>query len=576
MNAVASCAVCCLLGVAFSACATSVSPTPLRFGVDDAGGPHPLYEHPKADEIFDVLGFDLWITHFLPPTGRYGSTEHQLAVLRERGVVFDKEDTDLPPDLVATRWHIRNVDTFCRENDMQWIANLESANWIASYVDGKGREWYAQPDGRHFFRFPDDVLDELAEAGQLLGVLFDEPEHMQNTNDATFPETHGIAGLGRPFMYDPTGDTLAEAAERFSDAVAEEGLRYRVRGLRVFTEHVFPVMFHPFARAGYTAAPKVLKESWSPLVVACALGAALQYDTELWITPDLWGMRGYPTHSPEAYRSALLLAYHLGADCIYTENIAYDHEQAGYGSLVYMTEDAYRITPHGAVTKQFIHDYVPANPRYYRFNEVRPRVAIIRQPDGCWGQRESWLPDTLFGHPDWHSTPETEAWFSVWHLLSLGTVSSSGLTWHAAAMHERPQQVFMPLDGVVVFDHLVEARFLEDVEAIFLTGIGISDGTRAAVEAQVQRGAVCFSLPHLAPSRIREETGDNGTTTDGAGRWVVATDFLADHVRTHVAPFLPEPDVIRYQFGDATVTLRMVDDDPNRLEASVSTPTSQE
>lgn len=53
-------------------------PHPLRFGVDDAGGPHPLHEHPKAAEICKGLGVNLWVMHLLPPTGRYGAVEAQL------------------------------------------------------------------------------------------------------------------------------------------------------------------------------------------------------------------------------------------------------------------------------------------------------------------------------------------------------------------------------------------------------------------------------------------------------------------------------------------------------------------
>lgn len=559
-----------LMSFAGAACAEEDQIWPLRFGVDDAGGPNPFHEHPKAGAIFEELGFDLWVMHYLPPAGQtYGTQEQQLERLRKQGVDLDALNGAHPPDLAATVRYVRSVDAWCRQHEVHWIANLESANWIASYVDGLGREWYAQPDGRHFFRFPDDILDELAHAEKLLGVMFDEPEHMQSSCDPEFAQRLGIAGLGKPFMYDPTGDKLEQASERFTEAVQKEGRRYRERNLRLFTEHVFPILFHPFARAGYTAAPKILKESWSPLAIACAMGAALQYDTELWITPDLWGMSGYPSHSPEAYRSALLLAYHLGSDCIYTENLAYDHERKGYGSLVLTTDDGYTLTPHGEVTKQFVHEYVPAHPRRYSFRDVRPRVAIIRQPDGCWGQRSSWLPDTLFGHPDWQSQPDTEAWFSIWHLLSRGTVPTEGLTWHCRVMHDRPQQVFMPLDGVVVFDHLVAARHLAAVEAIFLTGLGISADALSAVESRVLEGAVCFTLPHLAPARIRAKLGQNGTLAEGAGRWVVTANFLCPLTREYVEPFLPAEACIRYQFGTTVVKFTMVDDDPNRLEVSV-------
>ncbi len=556
------------LAIAFSmATAASDNRTvPLRFGVDDAGGPHPLYELPQTAKLFEEFGFNLWVMHFLPPAGRYGTVEQQLKILQDRGVTFGEEN--VPKDLVAVKRYIRQVDAWCYENNVDWIANLESANWIASYEDGLGREWYQQPDGRHFFRFPDDLLEELAASKKLLGLMFDEAAHMQNSCDPELAERSNIAGLGHPFMYDPQGDTLEQAAERFISAVEVEGQRYRDKGLRLFTEHVFPVLFHPFAKAGYTAAPKVLKESWSPIVIACAMGAAIQYDKELWVTPDLWGMNGYPSHSPEAYRSALLLAYHLGADCIYTENLAYDHDNKGYGSLVHFTDDDYSVTPHGEVAKWFIHDYVPATPRYYTFRELKPRVAIIRQPDACWGQDISWLPDTLFGHPDWQSTSTTKAWFAIWHLLTRGVVPKEGLTWHCNVMAGRPQQVFAPLDGVVVYDHLVEKKHLKDAEVVFLTGIGISESTLHAVTQCVHAGTTCVTLPHLAPKKIRTQTGCEGSIDDGEGKWIVTTDFCADAVREALVSVLPEPDTISYRFGNAEVILQIQDGDPNKVVAT--------
>jgi len=278
-------------------------------------------------------------------------------------------------------------------------------------------------------------------------------------------------------------------------------------------------------------------------------------------------MNGYPSHSPEAYRSALLLAYHLGADCIYTENLAYDYKNKGYGSLVHFTDSGYTVTPHGKITKWFIHDYAPAHPRSYTFRELKPRVAIIRQPDACWGQDVSWLPDTLFGHPDWHSTPTTKAWFSIWHLLTHGVVPKEGLTWHCNVMAEKPQQVFVPLDGVVVYDHLVEKEHLANAEVIFLTGIGISKPTLQAVRECVRAGTVCITLPPLAPEDVIAKTGDNGVVDDAKGRWLVTTDFLAESVREAVAPLLSEPDTIRYRFGKTEVLLKMKDNDPNKITA---------
>lgn len=553
--------------------AAGEEPEPFYFGFDDAGGPNPFHRHPKAAEVVEELGFDLWVMHILLPGG-YQTVDQDFHFerLEERGADLDIPGFEDAPDVAATVHLLREADAWAAENDIDWIVNVESANWRDSHVDSRGHDWYQREDGRQFWRFPPDVLEDMANLSRLKGVMFDEPEHMQNVTDPERAERHGIAGLGRPFMYAPEpGHTLEEAADRFTAATREERRAYDDHGLALFSEHIFPVMVHPFARAGYTPAPKLLKEGWTPLHIAMALGSALQYGHDLWLTPDLHGVDDYPSHSPEAYRSALVMGYHMGAVGLYTENIGHDFQDRGVGSLAYFTEDDYRITDHGEVTRAFIHEHVPAHPRPYSFQDVQPRVAIVRQDDGCWGQATSWLPDMLYGNPEWRSTVDTEAWFRVWHLLSRGVIPADGLSWHSASSYvNRPQQVFAPLDGVVVFDHHVEREHLEGVQAIFLTGIGISESGLEAIEAAVEDGAICFAQYHLAPERVRGETGKKGTLEDGAGEWIVTTDFLAPHVRRAVRPFQPERDSMRYRFGETTVTFHPRDGDPNDVTVSVS------
>ncbi|MBD3174940.1 MAG: hypothetical protein GF320_07155 [Armatimonadia bacterium] len=509
--------------------------TPLRWGFDDAGGPPMLHEMPWAGQALDELGFDTWIMHYLP----------------------------MDPDLDVHPRYIREADAWCGEHGIDWVSNLEHANWMTTFVDERGRDWFRRDDGRHFHLFPDDILAELARAENLLGLMYDEPAHMQNSANM-------ISGADRPFMLDPEGIALAEASDAFTEAAAEIARIHERHGIHLYTEHVLPNMLHNYARAGYTPAPKILKESWSPVMMAIAMGAALQYERELWVTPDLWGVPGYPGHSVDEYRSALLLAYHLGADCIYTENLAFDHEQRGIGSLILVTGDGYRITEYGQVTRSFRKEYVPSHPRHYRFQDVRPRTAIIRREDGCWGQDVSWLPNTLFGNPAWPVNDTTRAWQDIWHLLTRDTVDRETLTWHGTPTANRPHQVFCPLDGVIVFDDHVTYDRLEGVETIFLTGVGVSPQTLLDVQRRVREGATCIALPHLAPLSVRAETGSSGYLEVGEGRWVVTESFLSDQARAAAAGAIPDEDVIRYRFGQTTVELRPIGGDPNRLEVDVS------
>lgn len=518
--------------------AAATFPTPLRWGFDDAGGPAHLEQTSWAAQCISEFGFDTWVMHYMPAS----TVEFDIA-------------------------QIRGIDTWCAKQGVQWILNLEDANWVASHTDSKGREWYNRADGRQYFLFPDDILAELGQCSQLRGLMYDEAEHMQNCR-------HLINSINKPFFFNPDGQRLEGAAEGMATACREVAEHHARFGLHLFTESVFPVMLDNFARAGFTAATKILKENWSPAYYAVALGTALQYGKELWITPDLWGdcgqggflNNGYPGHSVEEYHSALLMAYALGADSIYTENLAYDNLNKGLGSLVLAQALKYEVTSYGAVTRAFRKEYVPTHPRMYRWQDVRPRTAIIHQTDGCWGQRASWLPDTLFGNPEWHSSEVTEGWLRVFHLLSRGVIPPDALSWHNTNLcKNRPYQLFCPLDGVIVYDHLVRPERLQGLEVIFLTGIGVSEATLAGVRQAVQAGATCIGRPTLLPEAIRA-AAMAGDVADGEGRWVASETFLDSRVRSAVEHVLPAENVLTYRFDDTRVTLRPINGDPNNLK----------
>ena len=507
----------------------------MRWGFDEYGHDQRLDRRPWAKAAMEAFGFDLWVHHYRPLES-----------------------------IQANRAAIQEIDAWCGQRGMTWLLNVEDANWKAGFVDEHGRDWYNRADGRHYYLFPEELLEALGACQHLEGLLYDEAAHMQLCANRM------AEGIDQPWVYDPAGDALVDAADAFAEAVGKLAALHAAYGIRLYTEHVFPVMFHGFARAGWTAATKVLKENWSPAYIACAMGAALQYGTPLWITPDLWGMSGYPGHSVEEYRSALLLAYHLGADAIYTESFTYDHEKRGQGSLVHDRGEAYDVTPYGEVTRWFRQEYLPAHPRGYTLRDVRPRVAIIRQEDGCWGQALSWLPDRLFGHPTWRSTSTTETWLRVWHLLSRGVIPVDSLSWHGGFTRNTEHQLFCPLDGVVVYDHHVGAERLAGVEVLFLVGLGVSSETLAAVEAAVTAGATCVAQPHLAPPAVLAGRDGEGCLAQGQGRWIVQADPLAPAVRRAVEPALPAPNTLRYRFGDREVVFSPVDGDPDRLEISLT------
>lgn len=514
--------------------------TPLLWGYDDAGS---LFrEVPTKNitkKVIEDFGFDLVVHHYYPKT----SFSHNKIALQ-------------------------SLHDFYSKLKISWIVNLEAANWMDSFVDDNGLDWFNRPDGRHYFLFPDEILKFIGELENKPGLMYDEAAHMQNARNSVT-----IEGFEAPFfLTDEIAGTLEQAATRFIEEAAKISHKHKVYGLQLYTEHVFPIQFHAFAKAGFIPVSKILKENVSPAYIACAIGAAIQYDKPFWLTPDLWHLEEYPGHSIDTYRSALLLAYHMGAECIYTENISYDHNNQNKGSLVLTNSNNnnYNLTDYGKMAKWFRKSYAPENPRYYQYDELIPRVAIIRQEDTTWGQSDSFLPDWLFGVKEWRSTPQTEAWFDIWHLLSNGEISSSGLSWHNRKVSIKPYNLFYPLDGVVVFDEMVGLKHLKDVELIFLTGLNVSDATLEAVRSLVKKGAICVSLPHLAPKDITDMTGKYGVFSDGKGKWVISESFLDDTVKQHVNPFLPKENYIRYRFGDTQVIFRPISYDNNKISVEIN------
>jgi hypothetical protein len=499
--------------------------TPLVWGVDYAGyTPNSSVE----DSILDDFGFDLVVRHYYPRPSR------EWAALELRG-----------------------ISHFYEANKVKWILNFEDANYTDSYIDDQGYDWYNRADGRHYFMFPDDILDSLSTLSHKPGVMYDEAAHMQNSRNYT---------LNKPYFLNATTvSSLEDASGAFIQKANEIAGIYQEHGLQLYSEHVFPVNIHTLADAGFIPVTKILKENNIPAYIACALGAAIQYDTPFWLTPDLWFFNDYPGHNAKQYKSALLMAYHMGAEGIYTENLGYSGD--GSGSLIKVDADGngYQKTTLGDIAKWFRWEYAPANPRSYAVNDLIPKIAIIRQEDACWGQSDSWLKDELFGNTNWPSTSTTAAWLEIWHLLSNDKIPKESISWHNNAYSETPYQVFYPLDGVVVFDEKVEHIHLTNVELIFLTGLKISTTTLNAVQLRVQAGATCISLPHLAPDSIYNQTGNNGSVIDGQGLWVVTESFLSTVVREAVQPFLPTDNFIRYKFGNTEVRFTPVDGDNDEI-----------
>lgn len=437
-------------------------------------------------------------------------------------------------------------------------------------------------DGHHRNPSAESVRLAASAGGLFEGVLLDELTHVR----LLYPEFAGPEP--DPLLADPSRfrglldahDQTVAGLSRLNTLLTEQGAR------RVIATEVWPSLLHAAARAGLTPCPKICKEFYSSVSLAVGMGAALQYDRDLWVDVDMWYFQCVPGHPPKEVRANLLLAYWLGADCVYLEGCGYNLHPAGkqgfpFSLMAAATENQYQLTPHGEMLKEFCTAYLPSHPRRWTFRDVQPEVAIIRFDDTDVGQR-SWGVNRLFGTPNLKPDGDTAAWLGLWNVLTHGKTGSDGIAWfkgsvrHPGANERYHRDVvpsyltepacsdhtfFVPLNGVVVFDHMVPYEKLRGIPLLFLTGKHVSEDTMAAIRRRVAEGALCVAWGPLAAQHGFADWREGvRVIRHGRGRFVLTDDFQAPEVKRLCKGHLGRPDEIRYRFASGTVVLRRVTD----------------
>jgi hypothetical protein len=437
---------------------------------------------------------------------------------------------------------------------------------------------------------PSTQLKELlASRPEFLGFLLDEADHMQI--NAHWPVIDYYGYEDEHFLAETEGLDLSSARKAVLAELKKRNAAYTVAGKPASVEHLFPVMMHTVAKAGMNVSPKILKETCAPVMLAAAIGAARQYGVDFWIDVDYWWHNEAIGHSPERFRSALLLAYWSGASCIYVEGGAkYSHHHP----VGIEIESAY---------KEFLHDYVPAHPRPYTWRDFQPEIAIIRFDDTCFDQRQGFLgeyPGPLYGHIP--AGVENTEWLNLWSLLSHGFLRTDSASHQWEARRFGSRTLFVPLHNMAVYDHEVGYETLAGLRLIFLTGVYISPETLAAVQRRVQEGATCVLPPRLAPVKSgMQNIKDISLLADGKGQWLVVPEFYRLHyecfcggpvlpiLREALKPLIGDGDHLVYNFGRwqtrftqsgwdyprheimrAYIPLTQAGTDPDRLEVEVS------
>jgi hypothetical protein len=543
---------------------------PVRLGVDDAGSYHQTtlhrypWEYPAFFRALDDLGARFVSMHFWPVTNAGADNAARTGKL------------------------CAALDDAFRKHGCEYAINVEISNWRERKEITPGVNEFEHPNGAHRWDIRMEWLAPLlppAKPGKpaLLAITYDECEHMilSNNKYANTPKDN----FDQPFLVPTHGLPLEVAYERLvaeSRRIFEEHYRGQVRPQ---TEQVWPDMFHIFARAGWIVAPKLLKENIGSVVMSIAMGAAIQYEdtgTSLWASPDLWCRGGYPGHSPEALRSALMMGYWLGAETIYVENLDFPEWQPRHpqaepkGSLlVWTSADEYRLTVHGRVVREFYREYVPAHPRPIRWQDYDPRMAIIRLPDGGWGQfspppgqGEVESRDRLLGNREMPMDEPAGEWLQVWPILTHGGAKPGAISINNPRVYPKGlEDFFVPIDSVAVFDHRVGPRHLKNVDCLIVCGHALSAETFTAIRDRVAAGATCIIARRLYDQHAgRSGTPEAGTPADASsppaqpitlpGDWLVVDDFKDPRIAKKLQPFLGPPDVARFRFKHHVVKFR--------------------
>lgn len=392
------------------------------------------------------------------------------------------------------------------------------------------------------------LRDYLKNNDTFLGFMLDECDHMQLNAHWPVVEYYGYGG--RHYFADTDGLTLDEAQEAVEKGMKDRVQKLKIDGKDVAGEYLYPGMMHTAARAGLSASPKILKETYGPVMIAAGLGASLQYGGCFGIDCDAWWHPETVGHTDKRVESSLKLAYWAGADRIYMEG--------GFGVCGHPSE-----TVQPQLLKQFAKEYLSDRTRGYSWRDYRPEVAIIRQDDTCFDIRQKHpgeYPGPLYGHIS--AKEENTEWLNLLNLLSHGYVrnDSASHNWECRSILART--LFAPFYKLVIFDETVTGTILDSIKLFFLTGPKISPDTMEEVRKKVKEGAACVIPERLAPKIISEEVA---VLDDGDGKWIIVKDFYSLHyetwtsgpcneiLRRELMPLIGDGDTLVYDFGQCIV-----------------------
>ena len=459
----------------------------------------------------------------------------------------DPHIADLPVSTEKTLAAAKLLD----DRGIDYVANFEFQNFGHDATAPDGTEWVLNTDSLHRLEIPEAYIRSLNASPHFKGVMYDEFEHaIINQNVSIILASKGKIKKSVFALLD--GDDPYEQGELLNRQIGEYAAQIKGKGAELFIgEHVFPVLFHTFARNGMIPNFKSQKESVTNLNFAVAAGAALQYGTPLWTCVDCWFRMTNPGHSADEMYYNLKFADLAGVNNAYVESPSVFLDESGRPNEYAERFAAFSGSGRNRERSYDIHDY-------------RPEIGVIRYDDTYWGQGDPVMwRYMLFGNKRIKPDRRSKEILGLFYLITHGETSKRCFNWdkiHPWAL--RRHRSFMTMNSAAVFDDRVREG-LESVKLCFLSGIHISDETLAYVAELVRKNGLTVVTPkRFAPEPVRGKAGKTyAEIADGKGLWIVTDRICSNRVRKKIAPYLGRKGEMRLTFdGGREIRLRISKD----------------
>lgn len=440
-----------------------------------------------------------------------------------------------------------------KELGCECIVNFENQNFVHINVSEDGFDWANRPDGTHLLHLPEKFKEAMASQGNLAGVMYDELEHVIINRNLSLALGSKFTVDAPAFPVSEKSDVIAQG-EMLSSQLKDYADGIKTSGITTLSgEHVFPVLFHTFAKNGIIPNFKSQKESFSNVQFAVAAGAALQYKTPLFNCVDMWYRMTFPGHSADEMEANLRFAYLMGIDRVYVES----------SHVFFNKNNKTEYNDIGKAFERFTREY-RGRERSYNIQDYKPEIGIIRYDDSFWGQGVVKYPwrNMLFGNPKIKVGKEAREWIQAFNIITHGETGNGGICSDRIEPRSLlPHRSFASMNGAAVFDDRVDYDTLSSLKLCFLCGYHISDGTTEAVKKLVRDNGLTVVVPsRLAPIKAEvPKKEDFAEIRDGNGVWIVTDKLTSRKLKERLSRLIGNKGEMSYRFGDTKMRFRITD-----------------